>query len=109
MIGLRSSPSKVLTRESTALRADPIPTVHFRQSRKTTDLPARLTILEAAEDVGVEIPFECRSGICGQCKTRLLEGQVTMDVEDALAPGDKANGIILACQAHSDNDVTVDA
>jgi ferredoxin len=104
-----ASRSKVPTHGSTALRAGPIPTVHFRRSRKSADLPAQLTILEVAEGVGVEIPFECRAGICGQCKTRLLDGRVIMDVEDALAPGDKANGIILACQAHSDDDVAVDA
>ncbi|MGE5185998.1 MAG: ferric reductase-like transmembrane domain-containing protein, partial [Acidobacteriota bacterium] len=38
-----------------------------------------LTVLEAAEDCGVAIPFECRSGICGQCKTRLISGKVHME------------------------------
>ena len=34
-------------------------------------LPWTQTVLEAAEEAGVDIPFECRSGICGQCKTQL--------------------------------------
>ncbi len=76
---------------------------------KLAELPPDRTILEVAEDAGLEIPFECRSGICGQCKTRLLEGRVTMDVEDALSPADKAKGIILACQARSAGDVAIDA
>jgi ferredoxin-NADP reductase len=99
----------VSTGESIALAAGAIPTVHFRRSGKVADLPLGLTILEAAEDAGLEIPFECRSGICGQCKTKLLAGQVTMDVEDGLSAGDRSNGIILACQAHSARDVIVDA
>jgi ferredoxin-NADP reductase/DMSO/TMAO reductase YedYZ heme-binding membrane subunit len=94
---------------SIGLAGSAIPTVHFRRSGKVAELPTGLTILEAAEDVGLEIPFECRSGICGQCKTKLLAGRVTMDVEDALSAGDRSNGIILACQAHSARDVTVDA
>jgi ferredoxin len=95
--------------ESHGLADGAIPTVHFRRSGKVAELPTGLTILEAAEDAGLEIPFECRSGICGQCKTKLLAGQVTMDVEDALSAQDRSYGIILACQAHSARDVTVDA
>ena len=95
--------------ESSGLVGRSLPTVHFRRSGKVAELATGLSILEAAEDAGLEIPFECRSGICGQCKTKLLEGQVTMDVEDALSAADKSNGIILACQAHSARDVAVDA
>ena len=64
---------------------------------------------EAAEDAGVSIPFECRSGICGQCKTKLLAGRVTMEVQDALSDADRSKGLILACQARPVGDVSVDA
>jgi len=71
--------------------------------------PPRQTLLETAEAAGIDIAFECRAGICGQCKTKLLAGRVAMDSEDALTAGEKARGFILACQAHSLGDVTVDA
>ncbi|HEY4183720.1 MAG TPA: 2Fe-2S iron-sulfur cluster-binding protein, partial [Polyangia bacterium] len=83
--------------------------VRFQRSGQVADEPAGRTILETAEDAGVSIPFECRSGICGQCKTKLLSGRVTMETEDALSAAEKARGLILACQAHSVGDVTVDA
>jgi len=57
--------------------------------------------IEAAEEAGVEIPYACRVGECGVCVTKLLAGEVTMAVETGLAPEDKANGYILACQAKS--------
>ncbi len=76
-------------------------TVTFARSATTTDLPASLTVLEAAEDAGVEIPFECRSGICGQCKCKLVSGSVAMAVQDALSAADRAGGLILACQARA--------
>jgi len=66
-------------------------------------------VLEAAEECGVSIPFECRSGICGQCKTRLISGHVAMEVEDALSSNDKERGLILACQARAIRDTVVDA
>jgi ferredoxin-NADP reductase/DMSO/TMAO reductase YedYZ heme-binding membrane subunit len=72
--------------------------VHFKRSDKKVELVG-LTVLEAAEDNDVAIPFECRSGICGQCKCKLLSGRVVMESQDALTASDKQKGLILACQA----------
>jgi ferredoxin len=67
------------------------------------------TILEAAEAAGVELPFECRSGICGQCKTKVVSGEVVMEVQDALSAADRARGLVLACQARCLGDVVIEA
>ncbi len=83
--------------------------VRFQRSGRVFPLSATKSLLELAEDAGVEIPFECRSGICGQCKTKLVSGRVSMDSEDALSPAEKTRGFILACQAHALGDITVDA
>ncbi|HUJ61129.1 MAG TPA: ferric reductase-like transmembrane domain-containing protein [Kofleriaceae bacterium] len=82
----------------------------FDRSGKTIELTPELSLLEAAEECGVTIPFECRSGICGQCKTRLISGRVAMEVQDALTAGDRSKGLVLACQAHAvGKDIVVDA
>lgn len=74
-------------------------TVTFAVSGVSAALDTNETILEAAETAGVEIPYSCRVGECGVCVTRLLEGEVTMEVESGLDPADKAQGYVLACQA----------
>ena len=79
------------------------------RSGKSLALTPDKVLLEIAEDAGVNIDYECRSGICGRCKTRLLSGQVTMDTQDALTDDDKAKNIILMCQARATGRVTVDA
>ncbi|TBR28776.1 MAG: 2Fe-2S iron-sulfur cluster binding domain-containing protein, partial [Reyranella sp.] len=84
-------------------------TISFDRSHKSAPLPPDKTVLEVAESIGVPIDYSCRVGTCGLCKTKLLAGQVTMEVQDALTDDDKASGIILACQAHSLGDITVDA
>jgi ferredoxin-NADP reductase/DMSO/TMAO reductase YedYZ heme-binding membrane subunit len=81
----------------------------FARAGRTAEISPDQTVLEAAEDAGVEIPFECRSGICGQCKTMLLTGRVRMEVEDALTAVDRSRGLILACQAHAIAGIAVDA
>jgi ferredoxin len=84
-------------------------TIEFKRADKRIQITNGLTVLEAAEDAGVSIPYECRSGICGQCKTKLLAGRVAMDVQDALTPAEKSKGLILACQARAVNDIELDA
>ncbi len=85
------------------------PTVQFTRAGKSVELTGGLTVLEGAEEAGIAIPFECRSGICGQCKTKLVSGRVTMDVQDALTASDRSKGLILACQARPVRDCVVDA
>ncbi|UVT19693.1 MAG: 2Fe-2S iron-sulfur cluster binding domain-containing protein [Nitrospira sp.] len=84
-------------------------TCRFVRSGKTAPLAKDQTLLEASEDVGVNIDYSCRQGYCGVCKVKLLSGLVTMAVEEALTPQDKAANIILACQARSTANVEVEA
>jgi ferredoxin-NADP reductase/DMSO/TMAO reductase YedYZ heme-binding membrane subunit len=83
--------------------------VVFKRAGVRVEGISGLTVLEAAEENEVAIPFECRSGICGQCKCKLVSGRVVMEVQDALTAGDRAKGLILACQARPVRDCEVDA
>lgn len=83
--------------------------VSFVRSGKVITLIQPKTLLEAAEDIGVNIDYSCRVGSCGVCKVKLLSGSVTMEVEDALDDHDKAQNMVLACQAIPTGDVAVDA
>lgn len=101
---------------TTEAAAPPVPatgpasaTLSFARSAKSAPLPPDKTVLEVAESIGVPIDYSCRVGTCGLCKTRLISGTVTMEVQDALTEADKASGIILACQARSLGNLTVDA
>jgi len=82
--------------------------VTFKRSGKQVETVG-LTVLEAAEEIDVAIPFECRSGICGQCKCKLISGRVVMESQDALTASDKAKGLILACQARPTQNCEIEA
>jgi ferredoxin len=84
-------------------------TVVFRPSDTTAAVPVGATILDVADEAGVFIDNACRSGTCGSCRVKLVSGRVTMAVQDALTEEDKAGGYSLACQAHIQSDVTVEA
>ncbi len=83
--------------------------VSFALSNVRADVTSDTTVLEAAEASSIELAYECRSGICGQCKTRLIEGTVDMECQDALSAAEKKDGWILACQARPKSDLVVEA
>ena len=83
--------------------------IRFSKSNKDVPLPSHKSVLETAESVGVPIDYQCRVGTCGICKIPLLEGEVTMEVEEALTADDKTKTIILACQAKSIGNLVVEA
>jgi ferredoxin len=83
--------------------------VTFAPSAKRALLSPAKSLLELSEEAGLNIDYECRSGVCGRCKTKLLAGCVTMEVQDALDEVDKANNFILLCQAKAADHVTIEA
>jgi ring-1,2-phenylacetyl-CoA epoxidase subunit PaaE len=62
--------------------------------------PSAEPILDAALAVRGDAPYACKNGMCGTCRARLVEGDVTMDHNYALEDSELAAGFVLACQAH---------
>lgn len=69
------------------------------------------TILDAALRQGVWLPFACGHGTCGTCKCTVTDGDV--DVGDAspfaLMESERDDGVVLACCAMPESDVTIEA
>ena len=59
-----------------------------------------MSILDAAQKAGADLPFACKGGVCCTCKAKVLEGAARMDVNYALIPEEVENNYILTCQAH---------
>jgi len=57
-------------------------------------------ILDAGLRNGVDLPFSCKGGVCATCRAKLVEGQVEMDLDQALRPEEIEQGYILTCQSH---------
>jgi len=58
------------------------------------------TILDAALQQGADLPYACKGGVCCTCRAKLIEGEVRMDANYALAPEELEQGFILSCQSH---------
>ena len=69
------------------------------------------TILQAALRSGIVLPYGCKDGACGSCKSHLVEGQVDYGVyqKKALSDAERSEGGVLLCCAKPLTDVVVKA
>jgi len=65
----------------------------------TVTVAAGDTVLEGAQRSRPDLPFACKGGVCGTCRGRVVEGEVTMRRNFALEPGELAAGFVLTCQS----------
>ncbi|QDZ93284.2 hybrid-cluster NAD(P)-dependent oxidoreductase [Shewanella decolorationis] len=74
---------------------------------KKRALTAEQTLLEGIEAEGLPIIAACRSGVCGACKCRVLEGETESTSSMTLTPTEIEAGYVLACSTKLKSDVTL--
>lgn len=58
------------------------------------------TILEAALDLDIDLPYSCQAGMCTACLGKCVAGTVKLDEEEGLSPAELKAGYVLTCVAH---------
>ena len=86
-------------------------TVTLRPSGIEFQVEADETVLSAAIRQGVGLPYGCRDGACGSCKSRLIDGRVTHRAHQlkALSVEEEAAGFMLTCSATAHGDLQIEA
>ncbi|PWJ56675.1 ring-1,2-phenylacetyl-CoA epoxidase subunit PaaE [Dyadobacter jejuensis] len=65
------------------------------------------TVLEAALNMDIDLPYSCQAGMCTACMGKCVSGKVHMDEEDALSEAELQEGFILTCVTHPMSDGVV--
>jgi ring-1,2-phenylacetyl-CoA epoxidase subunit PaaE len=63
---------------------------------KTT---ANKTILDAALNQKIDVPYSCQGGVCCSCIAKITEGSAVMENNQILTDEEIAEGLVLTCQA----------
>ena len=85
--------------------------VTLKASGKQFTVERDETLLEAALQQGITLPYGCKNGACGSCKGKILEGQVHhgQHSDAALSKADETAGGTLFCCAFPDSDLLIEA
>ncbi|MEL6947080.1 MAG: 2Fe-2S iron-sulfur cluster-binding protein [Pseudomonadota bacterium] len=59
------------------------------------------TVLAAAQEAGLDLPFSCAGGMCSTCRCKVVEGTADMRVNYSLEDWETEQGFVLACQAQA--------
>ena len=86
-------------------------TVTIQPANRSFSVERDEPILAAAIRQGIGLPYGCRDGACGSCKSRLLDGRVIHGAHQlkALSVAEEEAGLILTCCAVPQTDCVVEA
>ncbi|SAL62668.1 ferredoxin oxidoreductase [Caballeronia choica] len=103
---------------SAGVAPDPIPvatevpqdtfTVKLSKSSKTFTMTSSETVLSAARKAGVAIPSSCSQGVCGTCKTKVLDGSVDMKHNGGIREREVQKGFRLLCCSRPTSDLVLE-
>lgn len=82
-------------------------TIRLAPSGREVEAAAGDTVLGALERSGYALPNNCRAGACGECKTKVLCGEVDQGVvlDMALSAAERDDGYRLMCMAKPTSDL----
>lgn len=77
-------------------------TIKLRYEREEYDLEVapHQTVLEAALELDIDLPYSCQAGMCTACLGKCLSGKVKMDEDESLTKAEIEAGYILTCVSH---------
>ena len=86
-------------------------TIRLQPAHRSFEVQHDEPILSAAIRQGIGLPYGCRDGACGSCKSRLLEGRVVHGAHQlrALSSEEEDAGLILTCCASAQTDCLIEA
>ncbi|PAJ78376.1 hybrid-cluster NAD(P)-dependent oxidoreductase [Burkholderia ubonensis] len=83
-------------------------TVKLSRSSKHFTMSGSETVLAAAKKAGVAVASSCSQGVCGTCKTRLLEGTVDMRHNGGIRDREVQKGFRLLCCSRPTSDLVLE-
>jgi CDP-4-dehydro-6-deoxyglucose reductase len=88
-----------------------VPTIRIEPSGREFEAARGETILEAALRAGMNVPYNCNNGSCGECAARLLQGELGQQLphDFTFREHEKDQGLFLMCSAMPGSDVVLES
>jgi ring-1,2-phenylacetyl-CoA epoxidase subunit PaaE len=76
-------------------------TIHLMGRTHQFNVSFPSTILDAASQQGLELPYSCKAGRCGTCTAYCIHGKIIMGTNEVLTERDLAKGLVLLCVGYA--------
>ncbi|NEQ46845.1 MAG: 2Fe-2S iron-sulfur cluster binding domain-containing protein [Leptolyngbya sp. SIOISBB] len=85
-------------------------TVEIKHQGTVTSIqvPEDKTILTAANEAGLDLPFSCSAGVCTTCAALITEGNIDQSDGMGVGPDLQAEGYALLCVAFPRSDIKLE-
>ncbi|VEP16125.1 Ferredoxin-2 [Hyella patelloides LEGE 07179] len=83
--------------------------INHQGTTQTIQVAEDRTILDAARDAGVDLPFSCSAGVCTTCAAQITEGKVEQSEGMGLSPDLQAEGYALLCVSYPRSDIKLES
>lgn len=74
--------------------------VDYQGKRFSLDVKYPVTVLQAAKNNNIDLPYSCEAGRCGTCAATCVSGKIWMSRNEVLLDKEINNGRILICTGH---------
>lgn len=82
--------------------------IHYQKETFKINATYPVSILQAALDHDIQLPYSCRSGRCSSCVAKCIKGKVKMSNNEVLTEKDLENGLVLTCVGYAETDVELE-
>ena len=76
---------------------------------ETIQVSEAQTILQAATDAGIDLPYSCIAGVCTTCAAKISSGEVEQSDGMGVSPELQAEGYALLCVAYPCSDIKLES
>lgn len=82
--------------------------IHHQGQTYTIQVFEDRTVLDAADEAGLDLPRSCTAGVCTTCAAQLLEGSVEQGDAMGISPELRQKGYALLCVAYPRSNLKIE-
>ena len=80
-------------------------TIHHHKKTYHITVAYPTSILDAALQHNIQLPYSCKAGRCSTCSAYCIQGKVVMSMNEVLTEKDISKGLVLTCVGFAATDV----